>query len=132
MNEIALYNTLRKIDGVSDDEAKEAVANVASSRDVATKIDITELKAETKADIAELKAETKVNIKDMATKADIAEVKADIAELKSETKADIAEVRTDIVELKADNKAMKWMLGLLLAINVAFILTAVGFMSRFV
>ena len=115
MTDIALYNTLRKIPEVSDDEAKEAVADIASSRGVATK-----------ADIIELKAETKVDIKDMATKADIAEVKADIAEVK----ADIAEVKADIVELKADGRAMKWMLGLLLAINVAFIVSAVGLMVR--
>ena len=108
MTDIALYNTLRKIPEVSDDEAKEAVADIASSREVATK-----------ADIIELKAETKVDIKDMATKADIAEVKADIAEVKA-----------DIVELKADGKAMKWMLGLLLVINVAFIVSAVGLMVR--
>ena len=63
MSEIALYNTLRKIPEVSDDEAKEAVADVASSKDVATKTDIIELKAETKADI-----------KNMATKADIAQL----------------------------------------------------------
>ena len=108
MTDIALYNTLRKIPEVSDDEAKEAVADIASSREVATK-----------ADIIELKAETKVDIKDMATKADIAEVKADIAEVKA-----------DILELKADGRAMKWMLGLLLAINVAFIVSAVGLMVR--
>ena len=46
MSDIALYNTLRKIPEVSDAEAKEAVAAVASSKDVATKMDITELKAE--------------------------------------------------------------------------------------
>ena len=46
MSEIALYNALRKIPEVSDAEAKEAVAAVASSKDVATKMDITELKAE--------------------------------------------------------------------------------------
>ena len=57
MTEIALYDTLRKIDGVSDAEAKEAVADIATSREVATKADIAELKASTKADIAELKAE---------------------------------------------------------------------------
>ena len=44
MFEIALYNTLRKIDGVTEAEAKEAVAEVASSKDVATKTDIAELK----------------------------------------------------------------------------------------
>ena len=60
MSEIALYNALTKL-GLNHDEAKEAVADVASSREVATKTDIVELKAETKADI-----------KDMATKVDLA------------------------------------------------------------
>ena len=36
MSEIALYNALTKL-GLSPDEAKEAVAGVASSQDVATK-----------------------------------------------------------------------------------------------
>ncbi len=49
MSEIALYNTLRKIPDVSDDEAKEAIADIASLKEVATKADI----------------------KDMATKADV-------------------------------------------------------------
>ena len=56
MSEIALYNALTKL-GLNHDEAKEAVADVVSSKDLATKTDIIELKAETKADI-----------KDMATK----------------------------------------------------------------
>ncbi len=60
MSEIALYNALTKL-GLNHDEAKEAVADVASSKEVATKTDIVELKAETKADI-----------KDMATKVDLA------------------------------------------------------------
>ena len=37
MSEIALYNTLRKIPGITDAEAKEAVADVASTKNVATK-----------------------------------------------------------------------------------------------
>ena len=47
MSDIALYNALRKIPEISDAEAKEAVADVASSRDVATKADL-------KAGLAEL------------------------------------------------------------------------------
>ena len=43
MSEIALYNTLRKIPEVSDDEAKEAVADIASEKDVATKTDLLKL-----------------------------------------------------------------------------------------
>ena len=46
MSEIALYNALTKL-GLNHDEAKEAVADVASSKDLATKTDIIELKAET-------------------------------------------------------------------------------------
>ena len=46
MSEIALYNLLKRIPDVSDDEAKEAVADVASAKDVATKSDIAELKEE--------------------------------------------------------------------------------------
>ena len=40
MTDIALYNILRKVDGVTDAEAKEAVANIAESKDVATKADL--------------------------------------------------------------------------------------------
>ena len=46
MSEIALYNALTKL-GLKPDEAKEAVADVASSKDVATKADL-------KAGLAEL------------------------------------------------------------------------------
>ncbi len=109
MSEIALYNAFTKL-GLKHDEAKEAVADVASSKNVATKMDISEVKA----DIAELKANS------VATKMDIAELKAD-------NKA----TKMDIAELKSDNKAIKWMLGLLLAINVAYIVSAVGLMIRF-
>ena len=74
MSEIALYNALTKL-GLNHDEAKETIADVMSSKDLATKTDIIELKAETKADI-----------KDMATKADIAKVKSDIREIRTELK----------------------------------------------
>ena len=40
MTYIALYNILRKVDGVTDAEAKEAVANIADSKEVATKADL--------------------------------------------------------------------------------------------
>ena len=52
MTEIALYDTLRKIPDVSDAEAKEAVAGVASSREMATKADIKDMA--TKTDLANL------------------------------------------------------------------------------
>ena len=108
MTEIALYNTLRKIPEVSDNEAKEAVADIANSKQVATKSDIKDLKVTAQADI-----------KDMATKADIAEVKADIAEVKTELKADIAEVKADIAEVRRELRRIKWLLSLIFVMQVA-------------
>ena len=51
MSEIALYNALTKL-GLDHDEAKEAVADVANSKDVATKSDIKNMA--TKVDLANL------------------------------------------------------------------------------
>ena len=42
MSEIALYNVLTKL-GAASDEAEKAVADVASSKEVATKSDLAEL-----------------------------------------------------------------------------------------
>ena len=74
-------------DAGADEHLAEAVVNTIGSamgENVATKVDIAELKAATKAEIAELKA---------ATKADTTELKADIDELKAATKAEIAELK---------------------------------------
>ena len=59
MTEIALYNALRKIPEVSDTEAKEVIADIVSSKDVATEADIAELKGELKGDIREIRTELK-------------------------------------------------------------------------
>ena len=50
--------------------------------------------------------------------ADIAEVKRDVAELKR----DMAEVKRDVADLKRDNLLLKWMVGFLLAFQVAIFL----------
>ena len=57
MSEIALYDLLRRIPEVSNDEAKAAVADVASASQVATKSDIKDMA--TKSDIREIKTELK-------------------------------------------------------------------------
>ena len=123
-------------DAGADEHLAEAVVNTIGSamgENVATKVDIAELKAEiaestaaTKAEIAELEAATKAEITELkaATKAEIAELKtatqADIAELKASTQADIAELKAstqaDIAELKISTKAeiaelKVWLLG---------------------
>ena len=51
MTEIALYNLLKRIPDATDDEVEKAVADVTSTKEVATKSDIVELKVETKADL---------------------------------------------------------------------------------
>ena len=70
---------------------------------VATKVDIKELRAETKADIQELRSDLKADIQELRS-----ELKADIQELRSELKADIQELRgetkADIQELRAETK----------------------------
>ena len=103
MSEIALYDTLRKIPEVSDEEAKQAVADIANSREVATKADIKDMA--TKADIVELKA---------ATKADIVEVKAEVAELKAEM-------------YRVNSRTIMWIVGVGVAIvgTIAAIVIAV-------
>ena len=58
MSGIALYNALIKL-GLDHEAAKEAVTDVASSKDTATKSDIKDMA-------------TKSDIKDMATKSDLA------------------------------------------------------------
>ena len=66
MSEIALYNALTKL-GIEPEEAKEAVTDVTSSKDMATKVDIKDMA-------------TKSDIKDMATKTDLAELKTELLE----------------------------------------------------
>ncbi len=52
---IALYEALKKIPDLSDDEAKEVVTDIVNSKDVATKMDIVRVESA----IAEVKTELK-------------------------------------------------------------------------
>ena len=56
MSDITLYNALKKL-GLEPNEAKEAVTDIASSKDVATKADVKDLA--TKTDIVRLETEFK-------------------------------------------------------------------------
>ena len=74
----------------------EAMVNTmgeALGGNVATKADLTEVRAALEADMTAMKA---------ALETDLAAVKADIEQLRSETKADLAAVRTDMETLRAD------------------------------
>ena len=58
MSEIALYNALTKL-GLKADEAKEAVADVTSSKEVATKTDIVRLEGFLKERLTKVETELK-------------------------------------------------------------------------
>jgi hypothetical protein len=58
----------------------------------------------TKSDLSELRA---------ATKSDLSELKTDITELRATTKSDLAEVRREMAEMKAE--LIKWMIGMTFA-----------------
>lgn len=75
---------------------------------LATKADISDLKAELKTDISDSRAELK---------ADVSELKTDVSDLRTEnthmaTKADLAELRADMERLHSST--IKWMVGLVL------------------
>ena len=66
MTEIALYNILRRIPDTTDNEAKEAVSDIANSKEVATKSDIKDMA--TKSDLAELETKVIEKISDQETR----------------------------------------------------------------
>ena len=85
MFEIALYNILKRVDGVTDTEAREVadeVATKADFKDMLTKADIKDMA--TKADFKDML--TKADIKDMATKMDMVKVESAIKEVRIELK----------------------------------------------
>jgi len=87
------YKAVTALKQVGFEEAQaEAVVNTmgeALGGNVATKADLTEVRAALEADMTAMKA---------ALETDIAAVKADIEQLRSETKADLATMRADMAE----------------------------------
>ena len=55
MSEIALYNLLKRIPDATDDEVEKAVADVASTKEVATKADLAEQETRLMEKIADAK-----------------------------------------------------------------------------
>ena len=109
------YKAVTALKQVGFEEAQaEAVVNTmgeALGGNVATKADLTEVRAVLEADVAAVKAdleqlrtETKADLAAVQAKleADIAGVKTDIEQLRSETKADLATMRADMETLRAD------------------------------
>jgi hypothetical protein len=66
------------------------------------------------ADTAEALAESLGEVSDLATKADMAALRSDMAELKAELKADMAELRAEIRgEL---NTQLRWIVGTIIGV----------------
>ncbi len=85
--------------GLNDTQAEAIVTTInhAMNQNLATKSDI------------------------MAVKVDIGALKADIGALKADIgalKADMVTVKADIGALKADSLVLKWMVGLIIAVEV--------------
>ena len=91
------YKAVTALKQAGFEEAQaEAVVNTmgeALGGNVATKADLTEVRAALEADMTAMKA---------ALETDLAAVKADIEQLRSETKADLATMRADMETLRAD------------------------------
>ena len=112
MNQHIIFDRTRYTDKLRDNGVDEKTARAHSDaldgalRDaVATKTDLSEVKAELKGDIADLKAE----------------LKGDIADLRTELKGDIADFRTELHELEGRvNLHFVQIDGKLADINVRF------------
>ena len=91
------YKAVTALKQAGFEEAQaEAVVNTmgeALGGNVATKADLTEVRAALEADMTAMKA---------ALETDIAAVKAEIEQLRGETKADLATMRADMETLRAD------------------------------
>lgn len=108
----------------SDPQAEPVVATVqdaAEDAEVATKADVTGLRAEAKADIAELRAEVKADIAELR-----AEVRADIAALRGELREAELRLEAKIEGIKAD--ILNRIFGLILGTLVVNIVAIIGAM----
>ena len=98
--------------GLDDTQAEAIVTTIykAMHQGLATKSDIVPLKA----DVVTIKDDV-VTIKDdvVALKADVVTLKDDVVALKSDMKG----VNSDIVSLKGDMLVLKWMVGLVIAVE---------------
>lgn len=119
--------------GVAEDTARlqaKGLSEALESNDLATKADITELRANVKTNIVELKAdiiELRANVTAdiVVLKTDITgfkvDIKADITELKSGIKAQTAETEARIAEMEL--RIIKWQIG-----GIGLVIAAIKFL----
>jgi ribosomal protein L29 len=75
--------------------------------DLATKPDLSELRAATRADLAEFRAATQADLAEYraATKADLAGLRSQMSDLRAATGGDLTELRSQMSELRAATRA---------------------------
>ena len=81
--------------GATERKAKAAAAAIPMVENLATRQDLTELKAATRQDLTELKAATKQDMAGLRV-----ELKRDMAEFRAELKEDIGGLKRDMAVLK--------------------------------
>ena len=99
--------------GLDDTQAEAIVTTIhkAMHQGLATKSDFVEFKG----DFATLNTSVSAFETDMKdVKSDIVLLKADVVTLK----ADVTTLKADVVTLKADTLVLKWMVGLVIAVEV--------------
>ena len=112
--------------GLDDTQAEAIVTTInnAMHQNFATKSDFVPLKADVamlKTDVATLKADVAMLKTDVATlKADVAMLKTDVTTLMADVatlKVDVAAFKTDMGAVKGDLLVLKWMVGLIIAVE---------------
>lgn len=104
------YDAIKAITetGLTETQAETIVTTInnAMNRNLATKADIASLQAGTKTDIAALQAATKADMVSLQAK-----LEADMVSLQ-------AKLELDMASLKSEMLVLKWMVGLVIAVEV--------------
>ena len=100
MSTYQLYEILKSVDGVSEEQAREAMDGIICANDVATKDDIKDMATKTDLRDIESRMATKADIKDMATKADLKDMESRM-ESRMATKEDLKDLENKMLKQQA-------------------------------
>ena len=101
MSNRALYEAVRKIEGVSDEEARAAAESFSPSPEAASRADLERAESELRTDLSELRGEFS------GLRTDLSELRGEFSELRgefSELRTDLSELRGEFSELRTDLK----------------------------
>lgn len=132
---VGTFDTLRAARRLREAGAAEPVADAIAevlheSREfdlsqIATKVDLEQLRLATKADLDQLRLATKADLEQLrvANKADLDQLrvatKADLDQLRLATKTDLEQLRVEIANTKSE--VLKWVIGLMVAQTAAIV-----------